>query len=93
MLDVYVYNNLPQCLSKLMHAQNQEILPGWSRPDCQKTVWTTLFFFLLVLNLFYSLQRVSIGFITEKTIFSTVQHLLGGPTFSRGVQMLISIES
>ena len=39
--------------------------------DGQKIAWTTLFFFfcfLLVLNLFYSLQRGSNGFITEKTI-------------------------
>ena len=52
--------------------------------------------FFLVLNLFYSLQRVSDGFITEKTILSKnpegVQHFPGGPTFSTGVQMLITIE-
>ena len=57
----------------------------------------------LVLNLFYSLQRGSNGFITEKTILFKGSR--GGPTFSRvgvqlfpeggggGVQMLISIET
>ena len=35
---------------------------GRSRPDGQKTVWTMLF---LVINLFYSLQSGSNGFITE----------------------------
>ena len=51
-----------------------------------------------VLNLFYSLQRGSSGFITEKTIL--FQGSRGGSTFSRavqlfpvGVQMLISIET
>ena len=52
----------------------------------------------LLPNLFYSLQRGSNGFITEKTIL--FQGSRGGPTFSRGgggggggVQMLISIET
>ena len=52
-----------------------------------------IFFFFLVLNLFYSLQRASNEFITEKTTFEGSR---GGPTFSRGgggVQMLISIET
>ena len=35
---------------------------GGSRPDGQKTVWTMFF---LVINLFYSLQSGSNGFITE----------------------------
>ena len=47
----------------------------------------------LVLNLFYNLQRGSIGFITEKTILFQgsrgVQQGGGGG----GVQMLISIET
>ena len=57
----------------------------------------------LVLNLFYSVQRGSNGFITKKTIL--FQGSRGGPTFSGGggvqpfsrggggVQMLISIET
>ena len=53
---------------------------GGPRPDVQKTVWTTFIF--SVLNLFYSLQRASNGFITEKTILSKdqegVQHFTGG---------------
>ena len=56
---------------------------GGSRPDSQKTAWTTVFFWgFLVLNLLYSLQRGSNGFISEKTIL--FQGSRGGPTFSRG---------
>ena len=57
----------------------------------------------LVLSLFYSLQRGSYGFIAEKTILILYQGSRGGPlfsrggggcqTFSRGVQMLISLET
>ena len=59
----------------------------------------------LVLSLFYSLQRGSNGFIAEKTILILYQGSRGGPlfsrgggpggcqTFSRGVQMLISLET
>ena len=59
----------------------------------------------LVLSLFYSLQRVSNGFIAEKTILILYQGSRGGPLFSRGgggfklfpggggVQMLISLET
>ena len=47
----------------------------------QTKVWT-FFVFFLVLNLFDSLQRASIGFITEKTILSKdpegVQQFPGG---------------
>ena len=46
----------------------------------------------LVLSLFYSLQRGSNGFIAEKSIPILYQGS-GGPIFSRGVQMLISIET
>ena len=59
--------------------------------------------FYLVLNLFYSLQRGSNGFIAEKTILIIYQGSRGGQLFSRGsnffpgggggVQMLISIET
>ena len=63
--------------------------------------------FYLILSLFYSLQRGSNGFIAEKTILILYQGSRGGPlfpgggggggggvpTFSRGVQMLISIET
>ena len=81
---------------------------GESRPQGQKIVWTMFFLcFVLVLNLFYSLQRGSNGFVTEKTIL--FQGSRRGPTFSRGgggggrglqlfsrgggVQMLISTET
>ena len=40
----------------------------------------------LVLSLFYSLQRVSNGFIAEKTILILYQGSRGGPLFSRGCQ-------
>ena len=70
-------------------------MPG-SRNLCQ---------FYLVLSLFYSLKRGSNGFIAEKTILILYKGSRGGPlfsrgggggggcpTYSRGVQMLISIE-
>ena len=40
--------------------------------------------FYLVLNLFYSLQRGSNGFIAEKTILILYQGSRRGPLFSRG---------
>ena len=57
--------------------------------------------FYLVLSLFYTLQRGSNGFIAEKTILILYQgsrkvHYFpggGGPTFTRRVQMLLSIET
>ena len=55
------------------------------------------FLFFLVLNLFYSLQRWF--YYRENYTFPRIQRGSnifqgggGGPTFSRGVQMLISIE-
>ena len=58
----------------------------------------------LVLNLFFSLQSGSNGFITKKTTCTLFKGSRGGPTFSRGgttfflgggggFQMLISIET
>ena len=68
----YTLNSGPDVMNKSnrVHARIQEFLSGGrgggggggSRPDCQKTVWTMFF---LVINLFYSLQRGSNGFITE----------------------------
>ena len=57
--------------------------------------------FYLVLSLFVRLQRGSNGFIVEKTLHILYQGSRGGPlfsrggcpTFSRGVQMLVSIET
>ena len=58
--------------------------------------------FYLVLSLFYSLQRGSNGFIAVITILMLYQGSRGGPlftrgggcqTFSRGVQILISLET
>ena len=60
---------------------------GGSRPDDQKTVWTA-FLFVLVLNLFYSLQRGPMVLLKRKLYFSKdpegVQHFPGGggATFS-----------
>ena len=54
--------------SNRVHARIQEFLlgggggGGGSRPNGQKTAWTMFF---LVINLFYSLQSGSNGFITE----------------------------
>ena len=58
------------------------------RPENRTTCFFRFFFFFLfffVLNLFYSLQRGSNGFITEKAIL--FQGSRGGPTFSRRVQL------
>ena len=56
--------------------------------------------FYSILSLFYNLQRGSNGFIAENTILILYQGSRGGPLFpegvsklSRGVQMLISIET
>ena len=80
-LHVNLFIILPR--EQITHAQIQDFFQGGggSRPDCQKTVWTT-FFFVLVLNLFYSLQRWSNGFIKEETIL--FQGSRGGPTFFFG---------
>ena len=52
-----------------------------SRPDGQKTAWTTFFFIIFsILSVFYTLQRGSNYFIAEKTIL--FQGSRGGPTFS-----------
>ena len=75
---------------------------GGPGPTARKQSGQQFFFhFSKVLNLFYSLQRGSNGFITVKIIL--FQGSRGGPTFSRGggsnfyhggrVQMLISIET
>ena len=62
---------------------------GGSKPDGQETACTGFF---LVLNLFYSLQMGSNGFITEKTY--TFPRIWGVQLFPGGaVQMLISIET
>ena len=69
--------------SSCHHAQIQEFL-SWGegevqarRPENSKDN-----VFILVLNLFYSLQRGSNGLITEKALL--FQGSRGGPTFSRG---------
>ena len=73
--------------------RSRKFFSGGPGPTARKQSEGFLFF--LVLNLFYSSQRVSNGFITEKTIL--FQGSRGSPTFSRGgevgVQMLISIET
>ena len=76
-------------------ARIQEFFSGGSRPDVQKTVWAAFF---LVLSQFYSLQRMSNGFLQRKLYFSKDPER--GPTFFRGFnffpggfQMLISIET
>ena len=93
MLDVFMYNTLPQFLSNACaEPGNFTELVQARLPE--NSLDKVLVFFLLVLNLFYSLQRGSIGVITEKTIL--FQGSRGGPTFTGGgggVQMLISIES
>ena len=68
----YTLNSGPGVMNKSnrVHARIEEFLSGvgggggggGSRPDGQITVWTMFF---LVINLFYSLQSGSNGFITE----------------------------
>ena len=83
-------------LHTLLHAGIQDFISGGGGgPGLMARKLSGPFFCFLVLNLFYSLQRASNGFITEKTILSNdpegVQHFPGGSNFSTGVQMLISI--
>ena len=64
----YTLNSGPDVMHKSnrVHARIQEFLSGEggvSRPDGQKAVWTMFF---LVINLFYSLQSGSNGFITDR---------------------------
>ena len=77
--------------------RSRNFLSGWvgSLTARKQPGQLLLFFFcfLLVLNLFYSLQRGSNGFITEKTILFKGSR---GSNFSRGgsrVQVLISLET
>ena len=67
----YTLNSGPGVMNKSnrVHAQIQDFFVrrgggggGGSRPDGQKTVWTMFF---VVINLFYSLQSGSNGFIKE----------------------------
>ena len=73
----------------LLHARIQDYISGGvqaRRPENS----LDFFFLFSVLNLFYSFQRPSNGFITEKTILSKdpegVQHFPGGggQLFPRG---------
>ena len=71
---------------------------GWGGPDPTQSGQRFIFVCFSVLNLFDSLQRRSRSFITGKSIFfkdpgGSNIFQGGGPTFSRGVQMLISIET
>ena len=65
----YTLNSCPGVMNKSnkVYARIQDFCQargggGGSRPDGQKTVWTMFF---KVINLFYSLQSGSNGFITE----------------------------
>ena len=62
----------------LIHARIQDFFSGGGGGGPGPTARKHFFF----LNLFYSLQKGSNGYITEKTIF--FQGARGGPTFSRG---------
>ena len=83
----YTLNSGPGVMNKSnrVHARIQEFLPGGggggggggSRPDGQKTVKTVWTMFFLVINLFYSLQSGSNGFITEGRRGSTFFQGLG----------------
>ena len=75
-------------LHTLLHARIQDFISGGGVQARQPENNLDLFFVFLVLNLFYSLQRASNGFITEKTILSMdpegVQHFPGGSNFFHG---------
>ena len=92
MLNEYLHTRLPMRRSRNFFQEGQ-YCPGQTarKKSGQRS---------LVLDLFCNLHRASNGFITEETILSKdpeevhsniVQ--VGGPTFSRGVQMLIFIET
>ena len=69
--------------SSCHHARIQEFLSGGGGvpgPTARKQPGQL--FFILVLNLFYSLQMGSNGFTTEKTLL--FQGSRGGPTFFQG---------
>ena len=75
----------------LIHTRIQEFFSGGGGGGGGGPGPTARKRFFLFLNLFYRLQKGSNGYITEKTIF--FQGARGGPMISRGVQMLISIET
>ena len=63
-----------------LHARIKEFLSGWvggggASLTARKQPGQRFFCLLLVLNLFYRLQRGSNGFITEKTIESIETHI------------------
>ena len=73
---------LPLC-SSCHHAQIQEFLSGrGGGVQAQRPENSLDNVFILVFNLFYSTQRESKYFITEKTLL--FQGSRGGPTFSGG---------
>ena len=79
-----------QRIVKVMRGSMNFFQGGWGAGQTARKQSGQCCFFL-VLNLSYSLQRGSNGFITEKTLL--YQGSRGGPTFSRGVQMLVSKET
>ena len=71
--------------SSCRHAQIQKLLSwegGGGPGQMARKQPGQRFFFILVLNLFYSLQRGSNGLFTEKTLL--FQGSRGGPTFFGG---------
>ena len=99
--DRWYLNEARKCCRMFpLHARIQEFLSGgvqvWWPENSLNNVFCVFF---QVFNLFYSLQRESNGFITERTIICQgSNNFQGGPNlkgsiFSRGVQMLISTET
>ena len=82
-----------------MHARIQDFISGgWgSRPDGQKTVWTSFFNPQLILQFTEGIQwfynRENYTFEGSKGGPTFSRGGGGGPTFSTGVHMLISIET
>ena len=77
------HNFKPLCLV-LAHARSRNFHQGGSRSNWQKKLWQRFFFFFffLVLSLFYRSQMV---YFKENYHFHGSR---GGPTFTRGVQVL-----
>ena len=90
------YNRVSNNLEPWFHARIQEFSSGGSRSIPQKKALTTFFFFFfffLVLCLFYRSQMVNFKEIYYFSRFQRGSNIFqggGGPTFSRGVQLLIS---
>ena len=63
-----IYFGIIACRIHFCKRGSRILFQGGGGPGPTARMQSGLFVFILVLNLFYSLQRASNGFITEKTI-------------------------